>query len=603
MRAYEMDGLAIYNGFLSGYLNISLHKEYLNRINVFPVPDGDTGNNMIRTFKSIVTGLSPSRSAGKVLERIAYLSLEGARGNSGTILSQFLNGLAAAGSQKDSFSIEDFGNVARDSVPFAYQAMESPAEGTILTVIRAWADTIYTESLNTITMNELLSRGLKAARKALARTPEQLQVLKDNDVVDAGAMGFVSFLEGFEELQNKGPVPLSVRKHLDSVDQPVSGLHVQSMHKRKYEALVYRYCTEILLDKVSAAPDQIKESLRVFGDSLIVAQGKTRVRIHIHTNSPADVVQKSRRFGFVAQQKVDDMLRQEQVAEKRLGNVAVLTDSIADIPGDILDKYQIHVLNLNLTWGDEEFLDRLTITPEVFYRQQLIRRGFPGSAVPDHARVDGIYQYLLDNYEGVIVLPVAKSLSGTWQQMSLSAEKYNRDQERIHVIDTCLNSAAQGLLVVEIAKAAAKDSSLEHLVSLAESLKSRVKIFVSVSTFKFMVRGGRVSPLKGFVAALLNLKPIVSLDARGKGVAFDKAFSRSGLLKKISKIIFNTNETRGIDRYVIVHGSALEESRKFTDIVRSITDQEPDYITEISPIVGMHSGKGAVAIGLIESEA
>lgn len=598
-----MDGLAIYNGFLSGYINISQHKEYLNRINVFPVPDGDTGNNMIRTFKSIVTGLSPSRSAAKVLDRIAYLSLEGARGNSGTILSQFLNGLAITASEQDTFSLREFGEVARESVSFAYQAMDSPEEGTILTVIRAWAETIYTESLNAITMNELFSRGLKAARNALEKTPEQLQVLKDNGVVDAGAWGFVSFLEGFEDLQNKGPVPLSVRKHLDNVEPPVSGLHVQSRHSHKSGDLVYRYCTEILLDNVSASTDQVKKSLRSMGDSLIVAQGRNRIRVHIHTNSPADVVQKSRRFGSVAQQKVDDMFRQEQVVENRLGKIAVLTDSIADIPQDILDKYQIHVLNLNLTWGEEEFLDRLTITPEVFYRQQLIRRGFPGSSVPDNARVDNLFQTLLDSYDGVIVLPVAKSLSGTWQQMSLAADKYNKESERIHIIDTCLNSAAQGLLVVEIAKEAAGGAELESLVLLADSLKKRIRIYVSVSTFKYMVRGGRVSPLKGLAATLMNLKPIVSLDGNGKGVAFDKAFSRKGLLKKISRIILNTENGSGIDRYVIVHASAIDEAEQFSNIVKEITNMEPDYITEISPIVGMHSGRGAVAIGLIESIA
>jgi DegV family protein with EDD domain len=410
----------------------------------------------------------------------------------------------------------------------------------------------------------------------------------------------VSFLEGFEDLQNNGPVPLSVRKHLDNVEPPVSGLHVQSRHRHATEALEYRYCTEILLDNVNATADQVKTRLREMGDSLIVAQGKSRIRIHIHTNSPADVVQKSRRFGQVSQQKVDDMLRQEQAINDPKGKIAVLTDSIADIPGNILDLYQIHVLNLNLIWSDEEFLDRLTITPSVFYRQQLIRNDFPGSSVPDGNRVDGLYQFLLENYEGVIVLPVAKSLSGTWQQMVLSADIYNKDRKRIHVVDTCLNSAAQGLLVVEIAKAASSGTGLVQLVSLAESLKTRIKIYVSVSTFKYMVRGGRVSPLKGFAAALLNLKPIVSLDEQGKGIAFEKAFSRKGLMRKISMIIDRTQKNSGIERYVIVHASAMDGARQFTDVVKGITGTDPDYITDISPIVGMHSGRGAVAIGLIE---
>jgi len=141
---------------------------------------------------------------------------------------------------------------------------------------------------------------------------------------------------------------------------------------------------------------------------------------------------------------------------------------------------------------------------------------------------------------------------------------------------------------------------LEELSALAENLKRRIKIFVGVNTFKFMVKGGRVSPLKGMVAALLNLKPIISLDTEGRGTAFDKSFSAQGLLKKIAVLVKNIQKTRGIEEYTVVHAAAPERAREFASLVETITGKKPTYITDISPIVGMHSGKGAVAIGIFE---
>lgn len=602
MKQNTITGFHLYHGFLSGYFNIARYREYLNKINVFPVPDGDTGNNMIRTFRSIVKGLRSSRSAGKILEDVADSSLEHARGNSGIIISQYLNSLYRNAGDRSSYSIKDFGAAVKKSARDAYRAMENPVEGTILSVIDAWAEVVYAESRNGHAFEQILSRAFAAAKKALLKTPEQLPVLKENNVVDAGAWGFVRFLEGIEFMNRNGPVSPSIRKELIVPSAGTGDYENQDLHSGLAN-LDFRYCTEVLLEDVTDSPGNIRSDLKALGDSLIVSMGKNRARIHIHSNSPAEVVRMAGHYGHVTQQKADDMLRQEQVISSRQGDIAVLTDSIADIPQEILDAYQIHVLNLQLIWDNQEFLDRLTISPETFYREQAVRTSFPSSSIPSRARVDALYQYLLDHYSGIIVLPVAKALSGTWQQMFLASEAYNREGRRIAVVDTRLNSAAQGLLVIEIAKAAAGGMNLEDLSALAEDLKRRIKIFVSVHTFKYMVKGGRVSPLKGFIASALHIKPIVSLDAAGKGIAFEKSFSQKGLLKKMSGIIEDIHRKRGIVKYCVVHALAEDKARVFASIVEKITGRAPDYISSISPIVGMHSGKGAVAIAIIEQEA
>lgn len=602
MRQDTITGFHLYHGFLSGYLNIAKHREYLNKINVFPVPDGDTGNNMIRTFRAIVKGIASNRSAGKILEGVADSSLVHARGNSGIIISQYLNSLYKNAGHRGSYSIKDFGAAVKKSAREAYRAMENPVEGTILSVIDAWAEVIYTESRNGLSFEKILSRAFATAKKALSKTPEQMHLLKENNVVDAGAWGFVRFLEGIEFMNRNGPVSSSLRKELILPHTEAEQYGSEDLHSG-LSKLDFRYCTEVLLENVSDSAGDIRKGLKDLGNSLIVSEGTHRTRIHIHSNSPEKVVQRAGEYGHVTQQKADDMFRQEQVMSDRKGDIAVLTDSIADIPQEILDTYQIHVLNLQLIWDNQEFLDRLTISPETFYREQAVRTSFPSSSTPARARVDAIYQYLLEHYSGIIVLPVAKALSGTWQQMLLASEACNKAETRIVTVDTCLNSAAQGLLVIEIAKAAAEGKKLEELTALAENLKKRIKIFVSVHTFKYMVKGGRVSPLKGFIASALHIKPIVSLDDAGKGIAFEKSFSQKGLLKKMSGIIEEIQRKKGIVKYCVVHALAEEKAKVFASIVQSITGQAPEYISSISPIVGMHSGKGAVAIGLIEDEA
>ena len=435
MTSNTITGFHLYHGFLSGYFNIAVHREHLNKINVFPVPDGDTGNNMVRTFRAIVKGLKSNRSAGKVLEDIADSSLEHARGNSGIIISQYLNSLYQNAGHRESYTIKDFGSAVKKSALEAYQAMENPAEGTILTVINEWADVIHAESRKGHTFENVLSRAFAAAKTALSKTPEQLKVLRDNNVVDAGAWGFVRFLEGIEFMNKFGPVSTPMRKKFagpqtETLDNGNRDFHAGPQN------LDFRYCTEVLLENVTASPERIRDDLKTLGDSLIVSSGKNRARIHVHSNDPAEVVSRAGNFGHLTQQKADDMVRQEQVMNRRLGEIAVLTDSIADIPLDILDTYQIHVINLKLLWDNQEFLDRITISPETFYREQAVRTSFPGSSTPSGNRVDAVYQYLLEHYKGIIVLPVAKALSGTWQQMLLASETYNRESRRIITVDT-----------------------------------------------------------------------------------------------------------------------------------------------------------------------
>lgn len=599
MSSIDINGHQIYNCFISGFKNIKDDREEINSINVFPVADGDTGNNLVRTIKLIVAKLEPKKSASEVLDNIASLSLDSARGNSGLIFSQFLNGLAIFTQGKEALTLNDFSKAANGAAKMAYEAVEEPVEGTILTILRVWAKAIEDFSVDVEDIEPVFSKALIKAKGALENTKNQLEILKENDVIDAGAFGFVSFLEGIDKLSKKTPLSIGLLRNTDDKILNDGATHIHSLKGSKVE---FRYCTEVLLESFGNSKDIIKEKVSSLGDSMVVTQGVNKLRLHIHTNKPNRVVEILKSEGRILEQKADEMFRQEQILSRRLSNIAVLTDSIADIPRDLLDQYQIHVINNKLLWGDEEYLDRITITPKEFYKYQKTRKDFPGSSLPSEGEVRTVYNYLLEYYDGIIVLPVGKLLSGTWNVMNKVAEKIDPKREKIKVIDTCLNSAAQGLLVSEVGKKSLTNKTLDELVTYSESLKKRIRIYVSVDTFKYMVKGGRVSPLKGLVAKILNLKPIVSLDESGKSLLIGKAFSRESLLKKINALISSRNKDNSILSYAIVHADDLETASKFSSIMTDSLCKTPEYISEISTIVGTHSGRGAIAIATIESE-
>lgn len=596
-----LNGYILYNSFISGYDNLLRHKNTINDINVFPVADGDTGNNMVSTFYSTIQVPAVSRSVSLTMHGIADRALSGARGNSGIIVAQFLNALAAECAGMETMTTREFGKALQNAAAHTYSAIDNPREGTLITIFRIWSDEMYRLGGLMHDFREVFSRSIHAARLALERTKDQLAVLKHAGVVDAGASGFVSFLEGVARMIATGVVPQKrIAFPLSAEDEDASSHEVPE----SADTITFKYCTEALVLKSqtdsgtrSDAGPALRQALASLGDSLIISEGRDKLKVHIHTDEPARLFFVLKDYGRVLEQKVDDMRMQFNAAHHPVSRIAILTDSIADIPQHLLDRYQIHVIPQKILWGDDEYLDRLTISAEMFYPYLDSRVDYPSSSVPDPHRVDQVFSWLAAHYEAIIAIPVGKSLSGTWQVMKASADRLAQGGYPASVVDSKLNSAAQGLVVLAAAEdAAAGMSRADILRRLSENI-ARARILVSVATFKYMVRGGRVSALKGFFAALTNLKPIVSLDADGKGTAFGASFSQEGSKRKILKSIRARRGT--IARYAVVHAGVPERARRYAEDLAGILGRPPEYIMEISPVVGIHAGIGAVAVAYI----
>jgi len=593
MSIKYLNGKRLYYAFLSGAREIIQQKEQLNKINVFPVPDGDTGTNLTSTVNNMIQEVRAEKSVNLTLQSMADAALTGARGNSGIIFAQFFNGWANAVGQKKVLSINSFGESVNAAVPFVYKAILNPVEGTMISVIKAWACAIYGMKNKTNDFAELLNSALFKAREALNNTPNQLKVLHDAHVVDAGAKGFVHLLEGMVKFVQSGNLKEMIHKHEESIS------FAEAVTAKETD-FRYRYCAEALLTNLKSEQSiLLKQQLESLGDSLIVAGNSRKTRIHIHSNQPTEVFSKLKDFGSIVNQKIDDMQKQYIDVHGEHSSIALVTDSIADIPQTLLDRYQIHFLPISIHFDGSLFLDKLTITHEKFHQMTENAKKFPTSSQPTVKNAENLLSFLCTYYDSVIAIMVSGKLSGTWKSVHQAAQKLQQKGKKIEVIDSRLNSGAQGLLVQKAAEMIAAGKSHEEVVNKVKSLVARTKILVSVVNFKYMVKSGRVSPIKGYIAKLLNVKPIVSLDENGKGIAFAKAFSRKANFNKILKIVSNINRKNPITRYCIVHSQAPRLAEQYRQSLIEILNKEPEYIENASCVVAMASGKGAIAVSFM----
>jgi uncharacterized protein len=597
MAIHYINGERIYYAFLAGASEIARCKALLNQINVFPVFDSDTGNNLSSTFNYMVDTVKPSRYAGETFRSLADASLSGARGNSGIIMAQFINGLSREIGGQKRLSTRAFGHSVLRAVPYAYGAVSSPVEGTILTVLHDWAEAVHKLGEETNDFVKILLHSLERARQSLKETPAKLKVLKDAAVVDAGAQGFVLFLEGVARLLKTGNLKSLLQESRAAVEivEPLEGISGE---------IHFRYCSEALLTGAGMDHHRIRETVEHLGDSLIVAGTPEKAKIHMHTNHPEEFFFKLMDYGTIVQQKVDDMLKQYQVVHERKYEIALVTDSIADLPQEIMDQYQIHMIPINLQIEGSNFLDKISIKPGQIYSILDQVKEYPTSSQPSFEQVQQLLSYLANHYQSIIVISVSKELSGTFNVFNSVAETLRESGTKISVINSKTNSGAQGLLVLQAAELIAAGVEHDELVRTIEQYIPGTKIFVSVATFKYMVRGGRVSPMKGFVANLLNFKPIVSLDEEGRGVAFANALTRKSNTKKILNIVQSIQEQHPLSKYCIVHAGAPDKASSYQELFTRMLGKAPDYVAEISPIVALNAGLGAVAVGLIsEAEA
>ena len=314
MALKTIDAKMLSKMFLAGATNLDHKKEWINELNVFPVPDGDTGTNMTMTIMSAakeVTNADQSDMAA-VCKAISSGSLRGARGNSGVILSQLFRGFTKSVSSKKELNVEDLAEAFEKAVETAYKAVMKPKEGTILTVARGGAEKA----------RELLDDGCSDLEtyirevilymdEVLAQTPEMLPVLKQAGVVDSGGQGLMEVLKGAQDAFLGKEIDFSI-----SESTPISGGNKSGYEAQAETDIKYGYCTEfiILLNKTFNIKMEMdfKAYLESIGDSIVVVTDDDIVKVHVHTNDPGFAIQKALKYGALSNLKIDNMRLEHQ---------------------------------------------------------------------------------------------------------------------------------------------------------------------------------------------------------------------------------------------------------------------------------------------------
>jgi uncharacterized protein len=285
MRIQYVDGVRLRRALVAGCDYVQRQRAELNRINVFPVPDGDTGTNLALTASAVADRMRASRSrdAGEVAREAADAAILGARGNCGMILSHFLLGFAESIGNRPRLHAPDFADALHNAAEHVYAALEKPVEGTIITVMRDVA--VAARAAGVRDFVELIEVLLTRAKESLEQTPDLLPQLKAAGVVDAGAKGFVHLMEGVVGYVHGDPfMALEHAPVFDAVAPAVANVEYPVESER------YRFCTEALV-RGGALPsaDSVRGILREQGDSLIVIRGADVLKVHIHTDAPDDV--------------------------------------------------------------------------------------------------------------------------------------------------------------------------------------------------------------------------------------------------------------------------------------------------------------------------
>lgn len=595
MGSQAIDYKELQFAFQQGAIQLINEKQELNQINVFPVSDGDTGSNLASLMETILEeSKSESTSVIDVFENIAEASLLGARGNSGIIFAQYFNGIYTnLLLQEEKNSVKSFITSVKLAISEAYQAIENPVEGTIITVIRSWAEALN-ESEQMNSLEKLLPHALMEARQALENTTKQLKILQKNQVVDAGAKGFYLFIEGFTQaFVTKQAVARSIIGSNHSVKIDIS----ESLHENTSEPN-YRYCTEILLDQVTQTKEDIQEKLSTLGDSLIIAVNRGKARIHIHSNHPDQVLNYLSAIGQPIQQKADDMLLQYEVNTRKKAPIALVTDSIADLPADYVLNNQIHVLPMNILIDKTSYIDKITIQSNRLFELTKKQNERATSSQPTLKTVESLFSFLETRYESILVITVAGKLSGTYHTVKKAAKHRRAANTKIEVIDSKLNSAAQGLLIMRANEWIQSGIGFEELVRKIRSRRNQFKILVSVDDLNPMIESGRIPQSVGKIAKKVNLKPIVSLNQDGEGKLSNFTFSLEGNERKIVQHLKKMHKKNRIQRYAVVHADSEKRALLWKDKLVEQLGFQPSYVIDISTVIAMSAGQGSVAVAV-----
>lgn len=582
----------------SGIHRVIGEQETLNRINVFPVADGDTGTNLSLSLGAALDVLGGGQQhAGRLLMQTADTLLDSARGNSGAIVAQFFQGMSDATLNAKSLSASAFSGAISLGSDYAHDALAEPREGTILSVIAAFADSLSgaTAQADANKIGTALTEALATAQSALVRTTEQLDELRKAGVVDAGAKGFVALAEGMVDVIAHGrqtPRP-DVADVLDNANNAQRSMATAGAS----DDLQFRFCTECIITGTQIDRRKLREQLAELGNSLVLAGTKRKAKIHIHANDPEVVFDVARQYGEVGSIKADDMHRQQQSAQETRGRFAVITDSAADIPDDALERFDIHMVPCRVQFGVRGYLDKVSISTEEFFRELASNPAHPTTSQPAPGDFRRQFEHLASHYPDVLSINLTDRVSGTYQAALSAAERVQRDGA-VHVVNSLNASVGQGLLAVFAAECAVAGMDVQQALRELRGLIPETRSFALLHELHYAARGGRLPGWVRRLADLLRVAPILETRADGSVTVGGVIPGRANPLPRFARYLAKrapSGPLRVAIGHAVAEADAVELRRLLTAALPDLTECS---ITGLGSALGAHGGPGSIVVAM-----
>jgi len=598
MKIEYLDGARLRRALIAGCTFVQHRRAELNRINVFPVPDGDTGTNLALTAAAIMDGLRDNRAnaIGSVAQEAADAAILGARGNVGMILSHFLLGFADAVADRARIGAAEFAGALDRAVQHVYRSLERPVEGTIITAMREVAE--EAETAGTKDFADLMENLLLRAQTSCDRTPELLPALRAAGVVDAGAKGFVHLMEGMVAYVHGDPfVALDTSPEFGQVGAAAGRVEYPTASEQ------FRFCTEALVRGESLPGEAaVREKLREYGDSLIVIRGQDVLKVHIHTDEPEKVYRWLRGVGHLATHKAEDMRAQHATVERAAAShvqlarrpISIVTDSACDLPLEIVRAHGIHVVPLLVVFQREVLQDGVDIDAATFVERLRAGEIASTSQPAPHAFLEA-FRVAAEDGETVLGIILGTALSGTYQSAVAAARR--AEGGKIQLVDTAAASLLQGLQVLRGAELAELGHGPDEIVRELNRIRQQSGIFFTVDVFDNLLRSGRVGRGQVMIAGLLDIKPIMGLDTAGKVLPFAKVRGRKNVLARMLQLLEERiPRTAQQLRFGIVHVGVPGIVPEIAAALTERFGERETLAAPATPVLATHVGPGAWGI-------
>lgn len=568
---------------------IVLHQEEINKINVFPVADKDTGYNLAATLLGVEGTVSPKEysSFRELTQDIKEAAMINARGNAGMIYTGYI--IEVLDRIKHLISIDAFhlAFALKKGIKAARSSIAEPVEGTILDVIKTTGDKSYELAKVKKEKNiiKILEEAQKVSEIALKETKEKLQVLKENDVVDAGALGFVKILEAWTE-SLKG---IQISPKIEVVS-PI--IPPQSTEKLKY-----RYEVVLSFKKTEGTDtEQLKNELSLLGDSLEVLESDNKVKLHIHTDQPETVTEKFKDMPEM-ESRVEDMASQIQKVKKQ--PLGLVVDEIADLPKEFIEKNNMTEVCFTTRFPDGEIV---TSKEEIYSKMKTALktgRPLPTTSAPSFKEFLSAYQKALEKFEKILVITVCSKLSGTYSSARIARSIFKKPEKlNIFVFDCFTGEVAEGLIDIRAQELISQGKTMEEVVEELKKFCPKVALLILIDDFRYIIHGGRLKlPMilakpASFIKKM-GVWPLIILKngkVKFSGIRFGKSMA-----KILTREIKEKSKGKEI-KVAIAHADNLKEAELLKEELEKILKTKVSFISQVSPVVGTHTGPGAILV-------